>query len=106
MIIGQPRKMGLEGTMDLANMRQNGVRSLEVACLGCRHQVVINVDQYPGDLLVKEFGPRMVCTKCGIVGADGFPIRGARPSGERSRSFAPGSHPTRRGNGWPVVSLR
>jgi hypothetical protein len=22
--------------MDLANMRQNGVRSLEVACFGCR----------------------------------------------------------------------
>jgi hypothetical protein len=56
--------------MDLADMCQNGVRSLEVACLGCRHQVVINVDQYPGDLLVKEFGPRMVCTKCGMVGAD------------------------------------
>jgi putative ABC transport system substrate-binding protein len=30
--------------MDLANMRQNGVRSLEVACFGCRHEVVINVD--------------------------------------------------------------
>jgi hypothetical protein len=56
--------------MDLANMRQNGVRSLEVACFGCRHEVIVNVDKYPGDLLVKEFGPRMVCTKCGMVGAD------------------------------------
>jgi hypothetical protein len=43
--------------MDLANMRQNGVRSLEVACFGCRHEVVVNVDKYPGNLLVKEFGP-------------------------------------------------
>jgi hypothetical protein len=27
-------------------------------------EVILNVDQYPGDLLVREFGPRMVCTKC------------------------------------------
>jgi hypothetical protein len=46
--------------MDLANMRHNGVRSLAVACFGCRHEVVVNVDSYPGDLLVKDFGPRMV----------------------------------------------
>jgi hypothetical protein len=36
--------------MDLANMRQNGVRSIEVMCHGCRHEVILNVDQYPGDL--------------------------------------------------------
>ena len=56
--------------MDLANMRQNGVRSIEVVCHGCRHEVILNVDNYPDDLLVREFGPRMVCTKCGMVGAD------------------------------------
>jgi hypothetical protein len=56
--------------MDLANMRQNGVRSLDIRCNGCRHEVILNVDQYPGDLLVREFGPRMVCTNCGMVGAD------------------------------------
>jgi hypothetical protein len=56
--------------MDLANISQNGVRSLDVMCHGCRHEVILNVDQYPGDLLVREFGPRMVCTKCGMVGAD------------------------------------
>jgi hypothetical protein len=56
--------------MDLANVRQSGVRSLLVMCFGCRHEVILNVDQYPGDPLVREFGPRMVCTKCGMVGAD------------------------------------
>jgi hypothetical protein len=56
--------------IDLANMRQNGVRSVEVTCHGCRHQVILNVDSYLGDLLVREFGPRMVCSKCGTVGAD------------------------------------
>ena len=60
--------------MDLANMRQNGVRSLEVRCLQCRHEVIMNVDHLPGDLTVPSFGPKMVCTKCGTVGA------GARPN--------------------------
>jgi hypothetical protein len=64
-----PSKYKIE-PMDLANIRQNGVRSLLVMCYGCQHEVVINVDQYPGELLVREFGTRMVCTNCGMVGAD------------------------------------
>jgi hypothetical protein len=51
-------------------MRQNGVRSLDVPCFACRRKAVVNVDEYPGELLVKDFSPRMVCTKCGMVGAD------------------------------------
>jgi hypothetical protein len=31
--------------MDLANIRQNGVRSVDVICYGCRPQVVINVEK-------------------------------------------------------------
>jgi hypothetical protein len=56
--------------MDLANMRQNSVRSLDVQCWRCRHRTIINVDHLPADLTVKSFEPRMVCTKCGTVGAD------------------------------------
>ena len=59
--------------MDLANMRQNGVRSLAVQCPQCRHEVIMNVDHLPGDLTVPSFGPRMVCTKRGIIGADARP---------------------------------
>jgi hypothetical protein len=55
--------------MDLANMRENGVRSLAVQCHQCRHQVIVNADHWPGDLTVKSFGPRMVCTRWGIIGA-------------------------------------
>jgi hypothetical protein len=51
--------------MDLANMRQDGVRSLEITCHQCRRKTVMNVDHLPGDLTVKSFEPRMVCTKCG-----------------------------------------
>ena len=59
--------------MDLANMRQNAVPSLAVQCLPCRHEVIMNVDHLPGDLTVPSFGPRMVCTKRGIIGADARP---------------------------------
>jgi ribosomal protein S27E len=56
--------------MDLANMRQNGGRSLDVQCWRCRHRTIINADHWPADLPVKSSEPRMVCTKCGTVGAD------------------------------------
>jgi hypothetical protein len=56
--------------MDLESMRQNGVRSLDIQCFQCLHRVILNVDHLPGDLTVTSFGPRMVCTECGIVGAD------------------------------------
>jgi hypothetical protein len=62
--------------MDLANMRQNGVRSLDIqCCLCCRclHQVILNVDHLPGDLTVPSFGSHIVCTKCGTIGADARP---------------------------------
>jgi hypothetical protein len=68
--------------MDLANMRANGVRSLDVQCNTCRHQVIMNVDHLAGDLTVPSFGPRMVCTKCGNIGADVRPNWKERPQRE------------------------
>jgi hypothetical protein len=56
--------------MDLANMRENGVRSLDIQCCQCLHQVILNVDHLLGDLTTSSFGPKMVCTKCGTIGAD------------------------------------
>jgi hypothetical protein len=56
--------------MDLTNMGENGVRSLDVQCYQCLHQVIVNVDDLPGDLTVPSFGPRTACTKCGTIGAD------------------------------------
>jgi hypothetical protein len=56
--------------MTLANMRANGVRSLAVSCWECHHQTIINADHWPGDLTVTLFGPKMMCTRCGVVGAD------------------------------------
>jgi hypothetical protein len=56
--------------MTLENMRANGVRSLDIQCNQCRHEVVLNVDHLPGHIAIPSFGPRMVCTYCGTIGAD------------------------------------
>jgi hypothetical protein len=47
--------------MTLRNMRELGVRSLDVSCRSCHH------------VAMPKFGPQMVCTGCGIVGADARP---------------------------------
>ena len=55
--------------MTLHNMRQNGVRSLAIRCDCCYLETILKVDQYAGDVPVPAFGPRMVCTVCGMFGA-------------------------------------
>ncbi len=59
--------------MTLGNMRSLGVRSLAISCALCHHEATLPVDQYGDKLPVPIFGPRMVCTRCGIVGADARP---------------------------------
>jgi hypothetical protein len=60
--------------MSLANMRANGVHALAVWCDGLgRHHRVLDVSGYPDDVPVPAFGPRMVCTVCGAIGADARP---------------------------------
>jgi hypothetical protein len=59
--------------LTLANMRENGVRSLSVTCEICHHEALMNVDAFDDSIPVPAFGPRMVCTGCGIVGTDARP---------------------------------
>ncbi len=66
----------------LANMRQQGVRSLWVVCEVCHHDAVLNVDRFGDDVPVPAFRPRMVCTSCGIIGAFARPNWQERPEGE------------------------
>src|SRR5262249_48318321 len=47
--------------MTLGNMRQNGVRGLDITCLHCGHHTEVNVDRWPDDVSVPSFGPRMRC---------------------------------------------
>ena len=59
--------------MTLGNMRANGVHSLAASCHLCHHEAIISAAPWPDDVPVPTFGPRMVCTRCGIVGADARP---------------------------------
>jgi hypothetical protein len=60
--------------MTLGNMRANGVHTLAVWCDGMsHHHRVFDVSGYPDDVPVPWFGPRMVCTVCGAIGADARP---------------------------------
>jgi hypothetical protein len=59
--------------MTLGNMRELGVRSLDVSCWNCQHQAILSADRWPDGIPVPTFGPPMVCTRCGIVGADARP---------------------------------
>ena len=59
--------------MTLGNMRAQGVRSLSVSCWQCHHDALLNVDRWPDRVYVPSFGPQMVCTRCGTIGADARP---------------------------------
>jgi hypothetical protein len=48
--------------MTLGNMRDLGVRSLDVSCWNCHHQAVLNADHWPDEVVLPTFGPRMVCS--------------------------------------------
>jgi hypothetical protein len=63
-------------------MRRLGVRSLAVSCHQCHHETIINADRWPGQMRVPLFGPRVVCTKCGAVGADARPNWREQPQRE------------------------
>ena len=76
----------------LANIRQQGVRSLWVVCELCHHEAVLNVDGYGDAVPVPDFGPRMVCTSCGIIGAF------ARPNWQERQPQ--GSLPAGSGDEW------
>jgi hypothetical protein len=82
-----PRSRAPPIPMTLGNMRAQGVRTLSVSCWQCHHAGVLSVDRWPDAVHVPSFGPRMVCTRCGIFGADARPNWQERPSltGEHRR---------------------
>ncbi len=66
-------RSGMAAPPSLGNMRHLGVRSLSISCLQCHHGAVLDVAPWPDDVVVPWFGPPMVCTKCGTIGADARP---------------------------------
>jgi hypothetical protein len=61
--------------MALGDMRANGIHSLAVSCRKCWHEVVIDAAPWPDETPLRSLGPRMVCTNCGVAGADVRPNR-------------------------------
>jgi hypothetical protein len=43
---------------------------------------ILSVDPWPDHVPVPSFGPRMVCTRCGIIGADARPKWQEQPARE------------------------
>jgi hypothetical protein len=68
--------------MTLGNMRANGVRSLDVSCWLCHHRTILSADQWPDHVRGPSFGPRMACTRWGIIGADARPNWQEQPARE------------------------
>lgn len=58
-------------------------RSLDVSCWICHHRAIMSAEPWPDSIPVPSFGRRMVCTKCGIVGADVRPNWRERERGMR-----------------------
>jgi hypothetical protein len=56
----------------LANMRGHGCRNLLIYCESpwCNNSAELNADWLPDDRPLKSLCPRMVCTHCGLIGAD------------------------------------
>jgi hypothetical protein len=61
--------------MTLGDMRRHGVRRLRVYCesFACLHNGIVEVENFPDEVLVPSFGPRMACTHCGRIGAHARP---------------------------------
>jgi len=70
-----PQSLSSGPPMTLGNMRENGMRTLAVWCLGrcCNHFHILDVSAYPDDVPVPSFGPRLRCDQCGHLGADARP---------------------------------
>ena len=56
----------------LGQTRVFGCRDILVYCdsIQCNHSARLNADWLPDDTVVRSLRPRMVCTKCGLVGAE------------------------------------
>jgi hypothetical protein len=86
-----PRQRETFPPVTLGQIRGHGCRNLLVYCesLWCNHGAVMNADALPDEMPVRSLCPRMVCTACGLIGADcGRTGRRIRTGGRRDRPFA------------------
>jgi hypothetical protein len=67
-----PRHRETFEPVTIGHIRSHGCRDLLVYCESgwCHHSAVLGADGLPDELPVRSLCPRMVCTRCGLVGAD------------------------------------
>jgi hypothetical protein len=68
----------------LANMRSHGVRHAMIYCGNaprCWHSGRMNVDAWPDETIFAEIEMRLVCTRCGLIGAQARPDWSEVPPG-------------------------
>jgi hypothetical protein len=77
--------------MTLANMRENGVRSILATCETCQHEAVLDADQWPAEMPVPDIGlssgARLAAGGRSRPGRTGAAARGARSSTDRASAF-------------------
>jgi hypothetical protein len=54
------------------HIRSHGCRDLLIYCssIDCSHSATMNADHLPDETAIRPLGARMVCSRCGHVGAD------------------------------------
>ena len=68
----------------MGNLRRYGCRQLLVYCTSgwCYHSATLNADWLADDVPVRALCRRMVCTACGLIGADVRPDWPHNPYGD------------------------
>jgi hypothetical protein len=66
------RKIETFPPVTMGHIRSHGCRDLLVYCGSgrCHHSATINADWLPDDMPVRSLCSRLVCTRCGMIGAD------------------------------------
>jgi hypothetical protein len=59
-------------SVTLGHIRSHGCRNLLIYCssIDCSHSATMNADHLPDETAIRPLGARMVCSRCGHVGAD------------------------------------
>jgi hypothetical protein len=67
-----PRSRPPFAPVTLGQMRAFGCRDILIYCdsIQCNHGTRLNADWLPDETVVRSLRPRMVCTRCGLIGAE------------------------------------
>ncbi|MGE0231178.1 MAG: hypothetical protein AB7S46_05285 [Flavobacteriaceae bacterium] len=56
--------------MTIGNMREHGVRRLDIQCRECHHRVIRSADGLSDDIEIPAYGARLRCSACGSRNID------------------------------------